>query len=63
VAADVRLTVFNLLGQEMAVLASGAMNACVHVVSFDAAELPAGVYFYRLDAGSFTDVKKMMLLK
>jgi len=62
-SANVRLAVFNLLGQEMAVLADGMMNAGVHVRSFDATELPAGVYFYRLEAGSFTDVKKMMLLK
>ncbi|MBU0507870.1 T9SS type A sorting domain-containing protein, partial [bacterium] len=63
VTAEVRLAVFNLLGQEMAVLAQGTLPAGVYARSFDASELPAGVYFYRLEAGSFTDIKKMMLLK
>ncbi len=62
-AANVRLAVFNLLGQEMAVLAQGMMPAGVYSRTFDATNLPAGVYFYRLEAGSFTDIKKMMLLK
>jgi hypothetical protein len=63
VAADVHLTVFNILGQEIAVLAEGPHTAGLHTVTFDASRLPAGVYFYRLEAGSFSDIRKMLLLK
>lgn len=63
VASDVRLTVFNVLGQETAVLAEGLHTAGIHTVTFDASLLPAGVYFYRLEAGSFSDIRKMLLLK
>lgn len=62
-ASNVRLSVFNVIGQEIAILADGMHNAGVHSVSFDASQLPAGVYFYRLEAGSFSDIRKMLLLK
>ena len=61
--SNVRLTVFNVIGQEIAVLAEGMHSAGVHTVTFDASQLPAGVYFYRLEAGSFSDIRKMLLLK
>ncbi|MCX6601220.1 MAG: T9SS type A sorting domain-containing protein [bacterium] len=63
VASHARLTVFNVIGQEIAVLADGMHSAGVHIVTFDASQLPAGVYFYRLEAGSFSDIRKMLLLK
>ena len=63
VASDVRLTVFNVIGQEIAVLADGMHSAGVYNATFDASQLPAGVYFYRLEAGSFSDIRKMLLLK
>jgi hypothetical protein len=63
VASHARLTVFNVIGQEIAVLADGMRSAGVHTVTFDASQLPAGVYFYRLEAGSFSDIRKMLLLK
>lgn len=61
--SDVRLTVFNTLGQEVASLARGSFDAGYHAVEFDAAALSAGLYFYKLEAGSFTQTRKMMLLK
>lgn len=61
--ADVTLTVFNLLGQNVATLASGVKNAGTHEASFNARNLSSGVYFYTIQAGSFTSTKKMMLLK
>jgi hypothetical protein len=63
VTSMARLTVYNVIGQEIAVLAEGMHSAGVHTVTFDASQLPAGVYFYRLEAGSFSDIRKMLLLK
>jgi hypothetical protein len=62
-ASDVRLGVYNMLGQQVAVLAQGTFEAGWHTVNFDAANLPAGLYFYRIEANDFTAIKKMMLLK
>ena len=59
----VTLTVFNVMGQEVATLVNGTMNAGAHVVSFDAANLPSGVYIYKIEAGAFAATKKMLLMK
>jgi hypothetical protein len=63
-AAPVKLTVYNLLGQEVATLISGkVMNAGTHTVAFNASSLSSGVYIYRLEAGSFVSNKRMTLIK
>lgn len=62
-AGVVRLAVFNILGQEVAVLRAGYEEAGFRSVSFDASPLPSGVYAYRLTAGSYTAVRRMLLLK
>lgn len=60
----VRLTVFNILGQKVATLVNNALlQAGNHSVLFDAGRLATGAYFYRIEAGEFTSIKKMMLLK
>ena len=59
----VKLLIYNVLGQEITVLVNEYQEAGPKTVSFDASNLPSGVYFYRLTAGSFTDIKKMTLLK
>jgi hypothetical protein len=61
--ANVELTVLNVLGQEVATLASGFQTAGYHTASFNATDLPSGLYFYRLEAGDFSAIRKMMLLK
>lgn len=61
--AAVRLAVFDALGRRVALLAEGSQSAGQYTVTFDAQELPSGVYFYRLTAGSFVQMKKMILLK
>jgi hypothetical protein len=55
--------VYSVLGQKVATLADAYMRAGQHSLVFDASKLSSGVYFYRLDAGSFTSVRKMQLLK
>jgi len=59
----VRLSVFNLLGQEVRTLVNDIQGPGYKSVSFDAGGLPSGVYTYRISAGTFTDVKRMLLLK
>jgi hypothetical protein len=58
-----KLVVYNGLGQEIAVLANGTFSPGTYRVDFNAAGLPSGSYFYRVEAGSFTSTRKMLLLK
>jgi hypothetical protein len=62
-ASLVRLTVMNVLGEEVATLVNSAQDAGYHAVKFDASGLSSGVYFYRLQAGDFVATKKLVLLK
>lgn len=60
---QVVLEIFNVRGQKVSTLINQKMQAGTYLVSFDASSLPAGVYFYRLTAGSLSDIKKMTLVK
>jgi len=60
---NVKLVVYNVLGQEVAVLVDGEMNEGKHRVKFDAGNLPSGVYIYELRSGRYRSVKKMVLMK
>ncbi|MGE5402297.1 MAG: cohesin domain-containing protein [Ignavibacteriales bacterium] len=62
-ASKVRLSVFNLLGQEIAVLVNEFQNAGKHSVQFNASNLTSGMYLYRIEATNFISVKKMTLVK
>lgn len=55
--------VYDILGRQVAVLALGELAAGQHQLTFDAKDLPSGVYVYKLTARNFTDSKKMILLK
>jgi hypothetical protein len=57
------LRVFDLLGREVAILSDGFLDAGRHHVVFDGRNLAKGVYFARLEAGKFSQTKKLMLLK
>ncbi|HBX66732.1 MAG TPA: peptidase S8, partial [Balneolaceae bacterium] len=57
------LTVYNMLGQEVAVVANKRFNAGEHSVNFDASALASGIYIYRLQSGSQTLTKQMTLIK
>jgi len=62
-ASEVRLSVYDKLGHELSTLVNERREAGVHEVKFDAAGLSSGVYFYRLQAGDFVQLKKLVLLK
>ena len=62
-ASNVKLIINNLLGQTVKVLENGFKNAGNYSINLSASDLPSGIYFYKLEAGKFTQVKKMMLLK
>ena len=59
----VSLKVFDILGREVSTIASGEMEAGSYTLQWNAANMSSGVYFYRIQSGSFEAVKKMMLLK
>lgn len=63
ITSDVTLTIYNVLGERVKDLFSGNLSAGYHQIAFNAEDLPTGVYLYRIKAGDFTSVKKMMLLK
>ncbi len=60
---SVKLTIYDLLGREAAVLVNEELNPGVYEVDFDGSSLPSGVYYYRLASGNYTQTKKMVLLK
>ena len=62
-AADVQLELYNVLGQRVAILLNESRDAGYHTVSFDAGNLSSGIYLYRMTAGSFTQTKKLTLMK
>jgi len=61
--ANVKLTVYDITGKMVKELLNEPLSAGVYEYGFDAANLPSGTYFYRLDAGSYSETKKMILLK
>ncbi len=62
-ASFVRLEVFNMLGQRVSELVNEQLPTGYHSVRFDASLLASGIYIYRIQAGSFVQTKKMMLIK
>jgi photosystem II stability/assembly factor-like uncharacterized protein len=59
----VTLKIFDVLGREIASLVNERQTAGSHSVTFSANGLPSGVYFYRLQAGNYTETRKLVLLK
>ena len=57
------MKVFNLLGKEIVTLLNEEIAPGRHQVRFDAEHLGSGVYFYRLNAGDFSTIKKMVLMR
>jgi hypothetical protein len=65
VAMDVFVSVkvFDLLGREVVTLVSEKQNSGIYTVSWNASDLSSGVYFYKITAGDFSDIRKMILVK
>jgi hypothetical protein len=57
------LKVYDALGKEIEILVNKLQSAGYHSITFSAGNLPSGVYFYRLQAGTYTDTKKLLVLK
>jgi hypothetical protein len=62
-ASNVKLTVFDITGREIAELVNNQLEAGTYNVDFDASHLASGTYFYRIEAGDFKEVKKMLMVK
>jgi len=60
---NVKLIIYNILGETVATLLNEAKEAGVHTISYNAAELKSGIYFYKLESGNFLQVKKMNLVR
>ena len=60
---NVNLTVYDILGRRVAVLVNERLGAGDHQVRFDGTRLASGVYFYRMQAGSFVQTRKLLLLR
>ncbi|MCH8929241.1 MAG: T9SS type A sorting domain-containing protein [Candidatus Marinimicrobia bacterium] len=61
--SEVLLIVYNLLGEEIARLVDGIQSTGFHQITWDASGVSSGIYFYRIQAGGFTQTRKMLLLK
>jgi len=61
--SNVKLVVYDILGRAVAQLVNSELNSGYHKVNFNASNLASGIYFYRIEAGDFVNVKKLMLLK
>ncbi|MEO8666226.1 MAG: T9SS type A sorting domain-containing protein [Ignavibacteria bacterium] len=61
--SDVKLVVFDALGKEVNTLVNEKQNAGSYEIEFDGAEIPSGVYFYKLETDEFAETKRMILLK
>ena len=59
----VKLAVYDMSGKEVKVLVNDTRNAGYYTIQFDASGLSSGTYFYRISAGSYSAVKKMVLIK
>jgi hypothetical protein len=62
-AVNVNVSVYSLLGEEVEVLLNKELEAGFHQVELNALEYPSGIYFYGIEAGYYSDLKKMILLK
>ena len=61
--SNVKLTVVNALGQVVAELVNGELSAGIHDVTWSAANMTSGIYFYTIQADNFVQTRKMLLLK
>ncbi|MGH2575313.1 MAG: T9SS type A sorting domain-containing protein, partial [Ignavibacteria bacterium] len=60
---NVKIAIYDILGREVDVLVNEFTRAGQYEVQFDGNNIASGTYFYRIEAGDFTDVKKMIFVK
>jgi len=63
VDSEVELSIFNVLGQQVATLVSERQPAGEHQIEWDASGFASGIYYFQITASDFQDVKKMVLLR
>jgi predicted lipoprotein with Yx(FWY)xxD motif len=63
IAGNVKISIYDALGKNVGTLVNKSQNAGNYNIEWNAANLPSGVYIYKIEAGSFTSTKKMMLIK
>ena len=61
--SNVKIVIYDALGRQVSVLVNEFQNAGTHTTNFNASNLASGIYFYRMEAGNFVKVNKMLLLK
>ena len=61
--SNVDLSVYNVLGKKVVTLVSDNQNSGYHQVEWDASGFASGVYYYKIKAGDYVDVRKMILLR
>jgi hypothetical protein len=62
-ATQLKIKVYNMLGEQVNTIAEGMYDAGYHKVTFNASNLPSGTYIYRLESNDFVQVRKMILIK
>jgi hypothetical protein len=62
-AGIVKVSIYNVLGQQITTLVNQFKSKGSHKVTFDAKNLPSGIYFYKMESNNFVQTKKLMLLK
>jgi hypothetical protein len=60
---NVRISLYDIAGREVALLVNEVLQPGTYQVRFDAENLTSGVYFYRLQAGNFTETKRMLMTR
>ncbi|MCX8106662.1 MAG: T9SS type A sorting domain-containing protein, partial [Ignavibacterium album] len=63
ISGNQTLKVYDILGNEVVTLVNEYKEAGRYKIEFDASNIPSGIYYYKISAGSFSDVKKMMVIK
>ena len=61
--SNVKLKVYNILGNEVATLVNEKKNAGSHEVEFDGGNFASGIYYYELRADGYSEAKRMLLIK
>jgi len=62
-ASQIKINIYNMIGEQVATIADGMYEAGYHKVTFNASDLPSGAYVYRIESSDFVQVKKMILMK